>query len=63
MACLESRSTMTRISVNPLEVGKDSMRSMDIDSQGRSGIGSCLRYPKGLCRGTLIRLQVVQELQ
>ena len=39
----ESLSTMTRIAVNPEELGSCSMKSMEIESHGRSGIGSCLR--------------------
>ena len=41
----------TRIAVNPSEDGNCSMKSMEIEFQGLSGIGSCWRLPYGLCRG------------
>jgi hypothetical protein len=43
--CLESRSTITRIDVKPKESGSFSMKSMEIEFQGFSGIGSCFRSP------------------
>ena len=43
--CLVRRSTMTRIVSNPDERGSFSMKSMDMEFHGRSGIGSCLRSP------------------
>src|ERR1700722_16934695 len=45
MLCLESRSTPTGIESQPEEVGSVSMKSMEIEFQGRSGIGSCLSSP------------------
>jgi len=47
-ACFERRSTTTRMDVNPLDAGKCSIKSIEIESQGRDGIGSCLRSPYGL---------------
>ena len=61
--CLERRSTTTRIEVKPEEIGKCSIKSIDIEFHGFSGIGNCLRAPYGLCRGTFARAQVVQDLQ
>ena len=53
----------TRIAVNPSEDGNCSMKSMEIEFQGLSGIGSCQRLPYGLCRGALDLVQAVQDLQ
>ena len=47
-ACLVKQSTTTRIAVNPSESGSCSMKSMEMESQGQSGIGSCQRRPYGL---------------
>ncbi len=41
--CLVSLSTITRIAVNPSNVGSCLMKSIKIDSHGWPGIGSCLR--------------------
>ena len=43
--CFESRSTITRIESQPEEVGRVSMKSMEMEFQGRSGIGSCFNKP------------------
>ena len=53
----------TRIAVNPSEDGNCSMKSMKIEFQGLSGIGSCQRLPYGLCHGALDLAQAVQDLQ
>ena len=45
MDCLVSRSTMTRMAVYPPESGNCSMRSMEMEFHGRSGIGSCFNVP------------------
>ena len=58
-----SRSTTTKIVVNPSEGGNCSMKSMEIEFHGFSGIGSCWRLPYGWCRGALDLVQVVQDLQ
>ena len=63
MACLESRSTITSMAVYPAESGRCSIRSIEIEFHGSSGIGSCLSVPYGRCLGTLERAQVVQDLQ
>src|SRR5882762_11305932 len=42
--CLESRSTITRIESQPDEVGRVSMKSIEMEFHGRSGIGSCLSH-------------------
>src|SRR5258708_8818488 len=59
--CLVSLSTITRIAVNPSDAGSCSMKSIEIDSQGWAGIGSCLRSPYGLWCGTLCHAQLVQD--
>ena len=41
--CLVRWSMMTSIVSKPLDIGSFSMKSMDIEFQGFSGIGSCLR--------------------
>ena len=43
--CLVRWSMMTSIVSEPLDIGSYLMKSMDIESQGLSGIGSCLRSP------------------
>jgi len=48
MACFDSRSTITRMVSKPEEEGSFSMKSIEIEFQGRSGIGSCWRLPYGL---------------
>src|SRR6202050_2700921 len=63
IACLESRSMTTRMAVNPSEGGNCSMKSMEIEFYGFSGIGSCWRLPYGQCCGALDLAQVVQDLQ
>ena len=63
IACLESRSTTTRMVVNPSEGGSCSMKSMEIKFHGFSGIGSCQRLPYGRCHRALDLAQVVQDLQ
>ena len=63
IACLESRSTTTRMAVNPSEGGNCSMKSMEIEFHGFSGIGSCRRLPYGRCHRALDLAQVVQDLQ
>ena len=45
IACLVSLSTITRISVYPSEGGNCSIKSIDTDSQGCGGTGSCFSIP------------------
>src|SRR6266436_4661397 len=59
--CLVSLSMITRIAVNPSDMGSCLMKSIEIDSQGWAGIGSCLRSPYGLWCGTLVHVQLVQD--
>src|SRR6266481_4797658 len=59
--CLVSLSMITRIAVNPSDTGSCLMKSIEIDSQGWPGIGSCLRSPYGLWCGTLVHVQLVQD--
>ena len=63
IACLDSRSTTTRIAVKPKEGGNCSMKSIDIEFHGFSGIGSCQRFPYDRCRGALDLAQFIQDLQ
>ena len=43
--CLVKRSTMTRIVSNPEDRGSFSMKSMEMEFHGHSGIGSCFKSP------------------
>ena len=43
--CLVRQSTITSIVVEPLDMGNFSMKSMDIEFHGLSGIRSCFRSP------------------
>ena len=43
--CLVRWSTITSIVSEPLDMGNFSMKSMDIEFHGLSGIGSCFRSP------------------
>ena len=63
IACFVSWSTTTKIVVNPSEGGNCSMKSMEIEFHGFSGIGSCWRLPYGWCQGALDLVQVMQDLQ
>ena len=45
ITCLVSQSTMTKIVSNPEDDGSFSMKSIEIEFHGRSGMGSCLRDP------------------
>ena len=45
IACFVKRSTITRIELEPDEVGRVSIKSIDIEFHGRSGIGSCFNKP------------------
>jgi len=38
------------------------MKSMDMEFQGLSGMGSCFSNPNGLCLRTFAQVQVVQDL-
>src|SRR6516225_8229943 len=58
-AILEKRSTTTRMASLPEgETGRPTMKSMEMDSQGREGTGRETRWPCGLWRGALARAQV-----
>src|SRR5271155_5141440 len=43
--CLVRQSTITRIASQSEEVGRGSMKSIEIEFQGSSGIGSCFNIP------------------
>ena len=45
IACLVSLSTMTKIVLNLEDDGSFSMKSIEMEFHGRSGMGSCLRDP------------------
>ncbi len=59
--CLVRQSTITNITVCPSNVGSCSMKSIEMDSHGRGGIGSCLRKPYGLCQFALEHAHTVQD--
>ena len=46
-ACLVNCSTTNNIEVKPSESGSCSMKSMEMEFQGFSGIGSCFKVPYG----------------
>jgi len=48
MACFDSQSTMTRIVSKLEEEGSFSMKSIEIEFHGCSGIRSCWRDPYSL---------------
>jgi len=58
IACFDSRSTITRIVSKPEEEESFSMKSIEIEFYGRSGIESCWRDLYGLWRCGLDRIQV-----
>src|SRR5882672_6062652 len=62
IACFERRSTTTRITVKADDGGSCSMKSIEIECQGRSVIRSCLRRLYGRCCGALTQEQVTQYL-
>jgi len=43
ITCLVSQSTMTKIVSNPEDDRSFSMKSIEMEFHGRSGMGSCLR--------------------
>ena len=45
IACLASWSTITKIELQPEDVGRVSMKSIDMEFHGHLGIGSCFRRP------------------
>ena len=45
MPCLESWSTITRIESQPVDVGRVSMKSIEMEFHGCTGIGSCFSKP------------------
>ena len=63
IACFVRWSTTTKIVVYPDDFGSCSMKSMDIEFQGCSGIGSCLSKPYGQWGCDLEHIQVIQDLQ
>jgi len=48
MACFNRRSTITRMVSKPEEKGSFSMKSIEIEFNRCSGIGSCWRDPYSL---------------
>ena len=61
-AILVNRSTTTKMDVWPLDEGNCTMRSIDMDDHGVSGMGKGCGIPYGLCWGFLFRWQVSQEV-
>src|SRR5260370_34929056 len=53
--------TITRIAAFPSNVRSCLMKSMEMDSHGHGGIGSCLRKPYGLCWFTLECAHTMQD--
>ena len=48
MACFDRQSTITRMVLKPEEEGSFSIKSIEIEFHGYSGIESCWRDPYGL---------------
>src|SRR5260221_413103 len=48
--CFVRWSTITNIAVCPSDAGSCSIKSIEMDSHGRGGIGSCLRKPYGFLK-------------
>ena len=59
--CFVRQSTITNIAVCPSDAGSCSIKSIEMDSHGRGGIGSCLRKPYGLCLFALECAHTVQD--
>ena len=60
--CLESQLTITRMVSYPEDRGSFSMKSMEMEFQGHSGTGSCLRSLYGQCLCGFEHIQVVHDL-
>jgi hypothetical protein len=60
-ACLAKWSTTTKIAVKFSELGNCLIKSIEIDSKGWSGTGSCQSKPYGLCHFAFDLAQVVQD--
>ena len=60
--CLVRQSTIMSMAVKLSAAGRCSMKSMEIEFHGLSGMGSCLSFPYGLWCGALVHAQFVQEL-
>src|SRR5258707_14829542 len=59
--CLVRQSTITNIAVCPSDVRSCLMKSIEMDSHGHGGIGSCLRKPYSLCWFALECAHTVQD--
>src|SRR5260221_9407805 len=59
--CLVRQLTITNIAMCPSNVRSCSMKSIEMDSYGCRGIGSCLRKPYGLCWFALECAHTVQD--
>src|SRR5258708_8579441 len=46
--CFVRRSTITNIAMCPSDAGSCSIKSIEMDSHGHGGIGTCLRKPYSL---------------
>ncbi|KAG8538654.1 hypothetical protein GDO81_022263 [Engystomops pustulosus] len=61
-AALVSRSTTTRRVSLPLDGGRSTMKSIDIEPQGREGTAKGCNKPVGEERGVLHLAQISQDL-
>ena len=61
-ACLVSLLMITRIAVNPSDGGSCSMKSMEMESHGWFGMGSCFNRPYGTVMGALDLAHLVHDL-
>ena len=60
--CLVSLLTTTKIAVNPSNMGNCLMKSMEMESHGWFGMGSCFSRLYGLWQGVLDLVQLVHDL-
>src|SRR5258706_14640390 len=59
--CLVRWLTITNIAMCPSDARSCSIKSIEMDSHGHGGIGSCLRKPYGLCQFALECAHTVQD--
>ena len=59
--CFDKKSMTTRMDVNPEGGGSCSMRSVDMEFHSFLQMGSFFNKLKGLCLGTFVQVQVMQD--
>ena len=61
MHCLDSQSTTIKTAIYPEDKCSCSMKSMKMEFQGFSRMGSCFSNLQGLCLGTFTQAQKAQD--